>query len=309
MLDFHRRLLADEGRTLAYRRAIEQRVAAGDVVVDLGTGTGILAFFAAAAGARRVFAIDEHHIADAAQLLVRHAGLGERIEIFHERSGNVMLPERADLLVTETLGPLGLDENILGSVIDARQRLLRPGAALIPENVVVSIVPVEVTELYEREIAWWRARRYGLDVSPLAVLASNALYNVRIDAAAFIADPADVIAVDLASADCATAAGRASFVARRDGTLHGFTGWFTATLAPGIVLSNTYTNATHWEQTFLPLERPVAVTRGTPIELELTSFGGDRWLWRGAIGTSPGVRFAQSTSFAEPPCQKDAGTG
>ena len=48
----HDRMLHDSLRVDAYHRAIERHVAPGDVVVDVGTGTGGLAAFAARRGAR-----------------------------------------------------------------------------------------------------------------------------------------------------------------------------------------------------------------------------------------------------------------
>ena len=51
-LDQHERMLSDQLRVDTYHRAISKQVKKGDVVVDLGTGTGILSFFAAAQGAR-----------------------------------------------------------------------------------------------------------------------------------------------------------------------------------------------------------------------------------------------------------------
>ena len=61
------KMLNDRARTDAFIRAIEATVRPGDVVVDLGTGTGVLALAAARAGARRVYAIEASGVGRAAR--------------------------------------------------------------------------------------------------------------------------------------------------------------------------------------------------------------------------------------------------
>ena len=69
MFDNHRELLAHQLRTDAFREAICRVLKRGDVVVDLGSGSGVFSFFAAEAGAARVYAIEKQHVADVAALL------------------------------------------------------------------------------------------------------------------------------------------------------------------------------------------------------------------------------------------------
>jgi hypothetical protein len=299
MLEVHRGLLQDEGRTNAFREAIRRCVTPDSVVLDLGTGSGILAFFVAEAGARRVFAIDATHSADLASLLAKHLGFGDRIQVFHEYSKNVALPERANVLVTETLGAFGLNEQILGSVIDARARLLTADAVIIPRRIELFLVPCDDASIYERRVNWWNGKPYGFDFSPLSVFASNNVFVGSVGRDSFLAPPAGMIAADLTTIRSPDVSGRAQFTATRGGMLHGFAGWFRATLADGIELSNEAPGS-HWEHVFLPLSSPVNVEAGSVIDVELQSHDGLTWRWKGTAGDAA---FDQMTPLSSPPCR------
>ena len=58
-VEYHQSMLADEARMRGYLRAILKVVEPGDVVLDIGSGTGILAYFACLAGARLVYAVND----------------------------------------------------------------------------------------------------------------------------------------------------------------------------------------------------------------------------------------------------------
>jgi 2-polyprenyl-3-methyl-5-hydroxy-6-metoxy-1,4-benzoquinol methylase len=78
-----RHMLEDEVRTSAYQRGIlaNRPDFAGRSVLDVGAGTGILSIFAAQAGARRVFAVEQNSSADHARQLIAHNQLSDRIEV------------------------------------------------------------------------------------------------------------------------------------------------------------------------------------------------------------------------------------
>jgi hypothetical protein len=298
MLEIHRGLLQDEIRTNAFREAIRRHVTRDSVVLDLGTGSGILSFFACEAGARRVFAIDATHSADLASFLSRQLGYSERIQVFHERSTKVALPEPADVLVTETIGAFAFDERILSSVIDARARLLKPDAVIIPRRVDLYLVPVDDASMYERSVSWWTSKPYGLDLSALAVFASNVVFVGNVGSDSFLAAPEMAITADLTTITTPDVAGSVHFTATRGGLMHGFGGWFRATLVDGIELSNEMPG-TNWEHVFLPLQSPIAIESGTPIDVTLESNDGVMWRWRGTIGDAA---FDQMTALSTPPC-------
>jgi hypothetical protein len=304
MLDYYRVLMADDARTLSYRRALTALLNKGDSVLDLGCGTGILSFMACSLGAGRVVAIDKRSVADAAELVAKHLGFADRISVLHQDSSTVSLPEPANMLVTETLGMLGLDEGILGSVIDARRRLLVTDARVIPKRVSVSFVPIDSPEIYDRHVGWWRTEPCGFDLSPLGVFASNSIFPVTLHADSLLSTGAATIIADLETAEESTASGEVMFVSSRSGRLHGFGGWFTAILAPGIELSSL-TDNTHWHHGFLPLEHPIEVLAGTRISLRVESHSnGQVWRWHGKVESSSTVAFDQCTVFGAPPGER-----
>ena len=59
------------------------------VVLDVGTGSGILSFFAIQAGARHVYAVDASNITTQCQLLVNSNGLTNRITVINGRMEEV----------------------------------------------------------------------------------------------------------------------------------------------------------------------------------------------------------------------------
>lgn len=70
-IDIVSQCLSDIPRTTAFQKAISQSVKIGDIVLDSGTGSGILALFAARAGAKKVISIEyDSLIADAAKKVI-----------------------------------------------------------------------------------------------------------------------------------------------------------------------------------------------------------------------------------------------
>ena len=222
-------MLSDSVRMEAYRKAIRQSVKPGDVVVDLGAGTGILGFLAIQAGARQVFAVEQSDAIDLARAVADRNGMSNRIVFFNENSRKVSLPVKADVIVSETLGSFGVDENTLEFTVDARERFLKPDGILIPGALRLHLAPVEAKQIY-RKIDFWREIQ-ELDFTPALEVFGRKLMVETIQPRQLLADPALFDEIDLHQATRTTSKGKVLFRMNRKGVIHGIGGWFELTLA------------------------------------------------------------------------------
>ncbi len=131
--DFPYMCLKDEIRTKAFREAIKRRIKKGDVVVEIGAGSGILSMFAAEFGAKHVYAVEiEHSLADALRKSIKFNGLDKVITVVEGDVFKVDLPKKMDVLIAELIETGLMDElqvpaiNHLknGNVVDGNTRYI-----------------------------------------------------------------------------------------------------------------------------------------------------------------------------------------
>jgi SAM-dependent methyltransferase len=267
-LELHRRMVGDRWRTGAFARAIERAVRPSDVVLDLGTGTGILAMLAARAGAKKVYAIDQSEIAQAAANLVKANGLQSVVRVFRGPAAELELGERVDLLISEWLGHLAFVEGMLDDVLVARDRHLRPKGRMMPMRVSAFIAPIDDPVLYAHDgPGFWREPVQGLDFTTLEAneLQQGRAVQLRVEPGALLAPGQALVELDLhkAAPGDAWRSGELEFEAKRDGVLNGFVGWFAADLTEEERLDTGPSQPeTHWSQSYFAFQ-PRAVKRGT----------------------------------------------
>lgn len=278
--DFHHSMLDDRERTEMFLKAVLATVRPGDIVVDIGCGTGVLSLFAALAGASAVYAVEREPIIHVAKSIAGVNGLTDRVTFIEGSSTDVELPMRADVLISETIGNMAFDEGILAWVGDAWDRLLVPDARLVPRRLATMAALVHAPRTYA-EIDRWRRPLLTMDFAPLWEIAVNNMHWVELNVVALMTEPSPIFSVDLGPEPPLELSSHDQLIATRDGTVHGIGAWFEAELADGITLDNAPPKVGSWQQGFLPLARPIEVRAGEAIEIDVVvSGGGSDWRWR-----------------------------
>ncbi len=285
----HIKMLNDRARTESFLEAIRRVVRPGDVVVDLGTGTGIMAMAAARAGAKRVYAIEQSGIGESAAALFAANGLGDLVTLVRGWSTEIDLPERGDVLVSEMIGNDPLGEQILSVTADAVKRLLKPGARLIPAAVTILGLPVTVPpDKLEEDVFCpatlkkWRSW-YGIDFGPLAEVSLSrprCLYVNPYRARQWpaLAAGAPLLKVDLKAIGGSVFRDTTVATVEVRGTLNGVLTYFEAELGAGVRLSTHPAAGTvdnHWSSQVWVLDEGLSLEAGDRFALTYSRRAAD----------------------------------
>jgi len=271
--EVHRTMIRDRVRTDAFRRALNAVVRPGDIVLDVGAGSGILSVFAARAGAARVYAVERTPIAGLAVQLAAANDAADTVTVIHGDIIDIELPEPVDVIVSEWLGGFGIDEGMLAPVIAARDRWLKPGGVMIPHSVTAWTALVHDRYLADM-IEFLRENPFGLKLEVLVEDTVNEIIysgtfrhlaadDVRSEPRRLWTTNTDRIPLEQAQAPHQA---ETVLPIHDHGTANALALWFSAELAPDIPLSvGPGDPPTHWGMTTAPLRSPVQLTPGMVI--------------------------------------------
>ena len=155
--DWHFNLVRDEIRNAAFDAALRRAIKPGMRVLDIGSGTGLLAMMAARAGAAEVFSCEMNSaVADAAKEIVAANGFSDRIHVLHANSNQLDadrdLRGRVDLIVSEIVSNDMLSQGVLATMDYAIANLLKPDGLMIPAKGSVKVALGFDPKLYEKRM-------------------------------------------------------------------------------------------------------------------------------------------------------------
>ncbi len=238
-------LLGQRNRLDKFDQAIHRVVKKGDYVVDIGTGSGILAILAAKAGAGRVTAIDVNlETLLYAKKAVTMNDLEPIIDFFEGTYSDFIPEEKADIVICEMLSSMMLIEQQIPASRHAVEKIMKPDGLILPQGVTLFVVPVECPIIWNRfqyndlkfpQVPQTVPSDLAKDLADMQVLKTFDLMNLKVNA---IVDKT------------------LHFTMVDKGTIHGLVGVFESTLYENIILNME----DGWKQLFIPLPKPIDVS-------------------------------------------------
>ena len=280
-LQIHEKMLADRMRVENYYEAISKHVRPGDVVVDLGTGTGILAFFAALKKPTKVYAIEHSRMVEIATRLANENHL-DNVEFCNCNSKDFKIREKADVIIHEQIGSAIFNENMIENVTDLRDRILKEGGKILPNRFEVFLEPVQLKEEFRVPFAY-EMKLHGISFESLKSQDTYSSKNGKLlqpkkwrftrsfEIERLICEPKPIMQFDLETITNEYKPTRVEYrnAAIGDGRVDGLLLYFNAIFDDEIKIDTNPMNAeTSWLPSLLRLERQ-DVVHGTPVNYDL----------------------------------------
>eukprot|EP00917_Polyrhabdina_sp_WS-2016_P024634 GHVP01053214.1.p1 GENE.GHVP01053214.1~~GHVP01053214.1.p1 ORF type:complete len:325 (-),score=62.61 GHVP01053214.1:144-1118(-) len=281
----HESMLKDATRTLAYKKAImgNPHLFKDKVVLDIGCGTGILSLFAAKAGSKKVYAVDNSSISENAKIIIQENGWDDIITVIKGKVEEIVLPvEKIDIIISEWMGHILLYESMLNSVIWARNKYLKKDGFLFPDKAIIYMNGVEDCRTKNEMICFWDDV-YGFDMSSMVESVLKEPQIETISDESVVTSTAVIKNIDLNTVEVEDL----SFVSQFKLTftssdmMQGFLIYFDCVFSvcsPEIVLSTGPASPeTHWRQALLYLRDDILADQDKEItgEVSLKEYGRD----------------------------------
>ena len=281
----HKVMLQDVVRTDAYEKSISEIVKPEHSVLDFGCGTGILAMFAARAGARKVVAVDRSPFIKTAKEIAMQNGF-DNIDFYHDDHQSLQLEEKVDVIVSEWMGHCLFYEAMLEPLLAIRDRYLATQGVMIPAEVSLHAGLVCDEDLFE-DLAFLGERPYDIDFSPISHVPFQQTDLVTLDPESILKNTAHLGSLDMHSISKSDTPRvfSGTIRANKKARIFALCGWFSAELSPGVTLGTGPNDMpTHWDQVLFPLPEPFTVDPSLELTITISPLTEQvgkeqRWYW------------------------------
>ncbi len=281
---WHVPMMNEAHRNDAYYEGIKTAVKPGKLVLEIGAGSGLLSMMAAKLGATQVVACEaEPLVAKTAAEIVKNNGYADTVSILSKISYDVEvgkdLPEKADVLIHEIFDSAIIGEHVLPAIEDAKKRLLKPEALIVPHaaSIMIALMGGEAAGQYLRI-----ERSHGFDLSHFNSIASKKIPFYREDIALTpMSAPVDAFRFDFMSQDSYPAEDKLlELTATTEGLCYGVVQWIRIELDATTTWENPPTDirsTTAWQRTVYRFDQPLPLTKGMVVKIAASHDRASPW--------------------------------
>jgi predicted nicotinamide N-methyase len=265
---WHSAMLADQARNEAFDHAIRNAVTPDNVVLDIGTGSGLLAMMAARAGAAKVVACEAHTaLAETAKEIIAANGFGDVVQVIGKPSTELDpasdLSGGADLIIAEVFSDDLLNEGALATMLHARKSLGRPAARIIPAraSVRIALAQLDLAPDPLADVSGFDLCKFRKHVAPARKL-RTADKGLRL-----ASDPTDLFSFDFSAGDEFRPERKQIPITATHGSSNGIVQWIRLQLDEEVAYENRPGPGpgSHWAALFYPFEDGREVQQGSQV--------------------------------------------
>lgn len=253
---YHHNMLMDQNRMHSFKCAIDYAVKPGARVLELGGGTGVLSFFAAAK-ADKVYCVEFNPdmVQEARRFLSINPN-GHKVEVVHADAFDYLPPEPVDVVICEMIHVGMLREKQVDVIESFKRRYLDkfggPLPVFLPEAVIMAVQPVQQDYDFD-----------GFFAPIVQFQETNVIYPGTVE----LADPAVYSVLDFTQQVDPVIAWEGQFMVQQSGTLNALRFVTKNILAVVQERGTTIDWLNHYMT--LPLAQPVHVNAGDVLPLSL----------------------------------------
>ena len=272
---WHLGMMHDRVRNDAFQEAIDRLAPNARNVLEIGTGSGLLAMMAARAGAGHVLTCErEARVADFARKIIAENGYADQIQVLHKNATELLigkeLAQPADLLICEIFDSGLLAEDALFSIYHARKHLLKPGAAIIPARAQLCCALITCHDLEDMRPV---GDVNGFDLSLFNDIANRRILSqdMRTGDYQFLSDPVQLFSFDFQADYQLTGEQVHELTVAPAGRPNALVFWFNLELCEGVTMTtHPRENETHWQNPVQILSRDKYLEAGDVVRLSAT---------------------------------------
>ena len=288
---WHLPMMNDNFRNSKYLEAIKLAIEDVDddsLILDIGTGSGLLSMMAAANGAGKVIACETSNIiADTAKKIIHKNGYKEKITVINKKSTELKigedLPRKADLIISEILSAEFVGEGVRTSVFDANKRLLKKNGKMIPESGTIKISLLgNDKEIFDTISV---ANVSGFDLSEFNSISQSKFTHFLKKKPTLLSNDEGAFSINLYNEENIEKEEKIiELKVNKEGLCLGIIQWMKIQLYKDIEYENSpngyLDSSSHWPTPIYLFDKPVSVKKGDVLKIRASLDADNLWFFK-----------------------------